>query len=883
MIQQRNRIACYVRDRDGLPPMLQDSRLCGKCYAKTPCFIYHKLIDDGNGTTSGLREEFMRHVKHLKPAHKDFFIKWNDLLSKEEDDAYRFRKELWTMASAEREKVGRCFGGLVIDTSLSDEVTTAPKINRYKYTLIKGKATPNFSFTESQITIGEPIVISDEQGHYALANGYVSSVRSNRITVLVDRKLQDIRTRSKDFDAINNQSFAGIMQVSKDTASQESGEPMLYRLDKDEFSNGMATVRNNIIRLMDPDAFGSHSLRQLLIELKAPSFENLKSSGDPTFGSQAILNIDQQNAVSKVMAAKDYALVLGMPGTGKTTTIAHIIRALVAKGKSVLLTSYTHTAVDNILLKIKNDKISILRLGATSKIHPEVQSFADLASEPKKSFEGIQQSYSAQVVATTCLGVNHAIFNARIFDYCIVDEASQITLPVCLGPIAMAKRFVLVGDHNQLPPLVQNKEALEGGLDVSLFKLLSDSHPGSVVNLEHQYRMCSDIMLLSNSLVYSGHLKCGTPSVANSTLHIPNPSALKIHHHTLDTIPANQLSFCPGPNPGSCWLRDTLDPSQKVIFLNTDRIGSSAQEISNGPRITNPFEVSITTQTVLALLSVGIPAAEIGVITLYRSQLALLKHSLLQHQHQHEHQHQRNHSTSPHNNQQNQKSTPPPHQSIEMHTADKFQGRDKEIILLSLVRSNTSNTIGDLLQDWRRVNVALTRARTKLIIIGSFGTICRETTPLLERFGGICQERGWVYDLREGAREGHYFEDVSGTQMQTPSGCEGKKKKIARGVEEEGTGEGGGESDFEIGSSGQSPTKKSSTHSPTKNNNNKNTLQKKRIPPDSGVNKPFKRVSFTTQRGRTDVRRLLGSRGGRGGRSVLRDVVNDVIGSGSGS
>jgi DNA replication ATP-dependent helicase Dna2 len=221
-----------------------------------------------------------------------------------------------------------------------------------------------------------------------------------------------------------------------------------------------------------------------------------------------------------------------MPGTGKTTTIAHIIRTLVARGKSVLLTSYTHTAVDNILLKIRNDNIGVLRIGATAKIHPDVREFATLAAETKDSLEGLEKSWmEPPVVATTCLSINHPLFNRRIFDYCIVDEASQITLPVCLGPIRMSQKFVLVGDHYQLPPLVQNKQASEGGLDVSLFKMLCEAHPEAVVSLEHQYRMCADIMLLSNTFIYFGRLKCGTPSVASRKIAFPNPTGLSAHHN----------------------------------------------------------------------------------------------------------------------------------------------------------------------------------------------------------------------------------------------------------------------------------------------------------------------------------------------------------------
>ena len=134
---------------------------------------------------------------------------------------------------------------------------------------------------------------------------------------------------------------------------------------------------------------------------------------------------------------------------------------------------------------------------APAKVHPEVQDFAILAGQPMNTFEEIQSAWhQSPIVATTCLGIDHPVFSERTFDYCIVDEASQITLPICLGPIRMARTFVLVGDHNQLPPLVQNEEARNGGLDVSLFKLLSDTHPASVVNLEHQYRMCEDIMAL---------------------------------------------------------------------------------------------------------------------------------------------------------------------------------------------------------------------------------------------------------------------------------------------------------------------------------------------------------------------------------------------------
>jgi DNA replication ATP-dependent helicase Dna2 len=737
MVMQRNELACFIRERSAqLPPMLRNENLCNRCYAQAPCFIYHRLADDGDGETSRMKGKFDEVVRHLTPRHKEFFLKWDELLTKEEKESLKFRRELWTMLSLEREKLGRCFSNVIIKPGSAIEEKDNPKINRFTYTLIKPKPPANFSFIESQITVGEPIVISDEKGHFALANGYVTSVRKGHITVSVDRRLHNARVRRPGFDEISNQVFSSIMEVAPEgsTPEQSEGEiieaPVQYRLDKDEFSNGMATIRNNLIEVMKKGPFGSTKIRNLVVDLVPPQFKPRSTAY--TLTDRANINIDQRRAIEKVMSARDYALVLGMPGTGKTTTIAHIIRALVSQGKSILLTSYTHTAVDNILLKLRNDKFPILRLGSIAKINLEVQEFATLAVKPKNNVEELRSSWhDSPIVATTCLGINHPIFNERTFDYCIVDEASQITLPVCLGPIRMAHTFILVGDHNQLPPLVQNEEARTGGLDISLFKLLSDKHPSSVVNLEHQYRMCEDIMALSNNLIYNGRLKCGTSEVADRCIDIPNMAALTNHHYTPLTISRSQGCICPGPVLGRCWLRDLLDPLTKVSFINTDNLLPASREEAKGNRIVNTTEASICIQLVESLLGVGIPATSIGVMTHYRSQLALLKHGLRG------------------------------QRDVEMHTADRFQGRDKEVVILSLVRSNEAKNIGELLKDWRRINVAFTRARTKLLVIGSRETLKGNngsgSEEMVAKFVGFMEEKGWIYDLPKGAVESHTF------------------------------------------------------------------------------------------------------------------------------
>lgn len=854
MVMQRNELACYIRERLSLPPMLKNTHTCNRCYAKIPCFLYHRLVEDGTGETSEMKEKFDEVVKHIKPSHQSFFKKWDNLLTKEESEMMKFRRELWTMLSTEREKLGRCFANVILEPGTASEDHGSSKINRFKYTFRKQEEALGFSFSESHLTVGEPIVISDEQGHYALARGYVTSIQKHYIGVAVDRRLHNARTKQPGFDAVSNQTFDGIMDVepkhnySSRSWSTDKGASTLYRLDKDEFSNGLATVRNNLVQIMVNDVFRARELRSLIIDNVEPRFKPTSTAytlSGPL--SQMNINEDQRAAIDKVMTAEDYALVLGMPGTGKTTTIAHIIRALVAKGKTVLLTSYTHTAVDNILLKIREDNISILRLGAIAKIHPEVREFAVLGAEPKTSIEELEKAYqSPRVVATTCLGINHPVFNERTFDYCIVDEASQITLPVCLGPIRMAKTFVLVGDHYQLPPLVQNREAQEGGLDVSLFKLLSEHHPSAVVTLHHQYRMNSEIMSLSNTLIYSGRLKCGTETIAKRRLVLPDFEALKRFGQPTgyDHL---QTSVSTVTETSTCWIQEALGrDSSPVVFLNTDTLLPQSHEQAKGSRITNPLEARLISHLACALLVAGLPAESIGIITLYRSQLALIK-SLL---------------TS--------KIRPRDVELLEAHTADRFQGRDKDVVLLSCVRSNEREIVGDLLKDWRRVNVAVTRAKKKLVIVGSKGTLGKGD-ELLGKLIKLCEDQDWLIDLPASAsdEEGLFGELVStqggfGPRVMKPDRFRGAVQHAATNKKASGNTT----SDNKLATTlVPSSLVTIPDHKPSRA-----PLQPRTA---NNLNKAFKVPSKVIAASKKTV---LGGDFARAKRPVLADIVNDVVG-----
>jgi DNA replication ATP-dependent helicase Dna2 len=181
-----------------------------------------------------------------------------------------------------------------------------------------------------------------------------------------------------------------------------------------------------------------------------------------------------------------------------------------------------------------------------------------------------------------------------------------------------------------------------------------------------------------------------------------------------------------------------------VVFINTDAISTNL-EVQAGSRITNALEARLVTHLTVTLRSMGIAADEIGVIAFYRSQLALLRQSL-----QHAH-------TQTQSSELAAGASALNHPAIELHTADKFQGRDKEVVLVSCVRSNDNGVVGDLLKDRRRVNVALTRARSKLIILGSEKTL--SSNELLKDLVSLCREKGWVLDLQQDMVDGHAFDE----------------------------------------------------------------------------------------------------------------------------
>jgi DNA replication ATP-dependent helicase Dna2 len=222
------------------------------------------------------------------------------------------------------------------------------KIHKHTYTFARAtKIDASSSFLNGHIGKNDPISLSIEPDFLAIARGFVVGLSPTEVTIGTNQEIN--------------------VQALLARSGRDASMPIAWRIDKDEMLAGTGKMRNNIAQLFfADDAGGDHKRRELIVHLKPPRFETAHAPDDNEIPDH--LNPDQRVAMGKVLTAKDYALILGMPGTGKTTTIAEIILALVKRGKSVLLTSYTHSAVDTILMKLVNSDHRILRLGNADKV-----------------------------------------------------------------------------------------------------------------------------------------------------------------------------------------------------------------------------------------------------------------------------------------------------------------------------------------------------------------------------------------------------------------------------------------------------------------------------------------------------------------------------------
>lgn len=452
------------------------------------------------------------------------------------------------------------------------------------------------------------------------------------------------------------------------------------------------------------------------------------------------LNPTQERAVNEVLWAKDVAIVHGPPGTGKTTTLVEAINETLMRESQVLVCAQSNMAVDWISEKLVDRGINVLRIGNPTRVNDKMLGFTyerrfeshpdypqlwairkairELRKNRKKGSENYHQKMDrlksraaeielrinaelfgeARVIACTLVGSAHHLLEGMKFGTLFIDEAAQALEAACWIPMKRASRVILAGDHCQLPPTVKSIAALRAGLGKTLMERIAENKPEVVTLLKIQYRMNDEIMRFSSDWFYGGKVESAPQIKYRSVLDYDHPitwidtsneeNQITIEGEDAPEDPASASSAASAANQNS-----DLNFKEQFVGESFGRINKAEAELTL--LTLAEYFTKISKRRVLE------ERIDVGIISPYRAQVQYLKKLIKKYEF-----------------------FKPYRRLISVNTVDGFQGQERDVILISLVRSNDEGQIG-FLKDLRRMNVAMTRARMKLIILGNKNTMTK--------------------------------------------------------------------------------------------------------------------------------------------------------------
>ena len=452
------------------------------------------------------------------------------------------------------------------------------------------------------------------------------------------------------------------------------------------------------------------------------------------------LNPTQERAVNEVLWAKDVAIVHGPPGTGKTTTLVEAINETLMRESQVLVCAQSNMAVDWISEKLVDRGINVLRIGNPTRVNDKMLGFTyerrfeshpdypqlwairkairELRSNRKKGSESFHQKMDrlrsraaeieirinaelfgeARVIACTLVGSAHRLLEGMKFGTLFIDEAAQALEAACWIPMRRAGRVILAGDHCQLPPTVKSIAALRTGLGKTLMERIAENKPEVVTLLKIQYRMNEDIMRFSSDWFYGGQVESAPQIKYRSILDFDHPitwidTSNEENQMTIEGEDAPEDSASTSSSSSAANQNSDLNFKEQFVGESFGRINKAEAELTL--LTLAEYFTKIGKQRVLS------DSIDVGIISPYRAQVQYLKKLIKKYEF-----------------------FKPYRRLISVNTVDGFQGQERDVILISLVRSNDEGQIG-FLKDLRRMNVAMTRARMKLIILGNKDTMTK--------------------------------------------------------------------------------------------------------------------------------------------------------------
>lgn len=452
------------------------------------------------------------------------------------------------------------------------------------------------------------------------------------------------------------------------------------------------------------------------------------------------LNPTQERAVNEVLWAKDVAIVHGPPGTGKTTTLVEAINETLMRESQVLVCAQSNMAVDWISEKLVDRGINVLRIGNPTRVNDKMLGFTyerrfeshpdypqlwairkairELRKNRKKGSENYHQKMDrlksrateielrinaelfgeARVIACTLVGSAHHLLEGMKFGTLFIDEAAQALEAACWIPMRRASRVILAGDHCQLPPTVKSIAALRAGLGKTLMERIAENKPEVVTLLKIQYRMNDEIMRFSSDWFYGGKVESAPQIKYRSVLDYDHPitwidTSNEENQITIEGEDAPEDSASTASSVSAANLNSDLNFKEQFVGESFGRINKAEAELTL--LTLAEYFTKIGKQRVLE------ERIDVGIISPYRAQVQYLKKLIKKYEF-----------------------FKPYRRLISVNTVDGFQGQERDVILISLVRSNDEGQIG-FLKDLRRMNVAMTRARMKLIILGNKDTMTK--------------------------------------------------------------------------------------------------------------------------------------------------------------